>query len=385
MKWFRKSSAPVATENKGLADPDASLLAIFGASGATTVTTDEALRVPAVAAAVRLIAEAAACLDVTIRSKDDKGEDHPAKSLLSTQANDWTDSYSFIRDLLIDALVFDRGGMAYVNRVDGRPVELVRYAPGVLTVEYDPVTNEPSYKRGQNPEPAANVIHLRAPFGNAPLSLAKEAVAASVAMSRHASNLFANGARPSGALIFPKGMGEESVKKARSAWRATHEGKDSGGKTAILYDGAEYKPFALASTDAQFIENRRFQVIEIARAFRVPPTMLFDLERATWSNSEQMGREFLTFCLEPWLKALEGALNRGLLLPEEREDYAVRFDRDDLTRADLTSRATAINSLIASRVLNANEGRSWLDLPSYAGGDTFSNPNIDTSNKEVPS
>jgi phage portal protein BeeE len=72
-------------------------------------------------------------------------------------------------------------------------------------------------------------------------------------------------------------MGEESVRKARLAWRATHEGHDGGGQTAILYDGADFKPFTLASTDAQFLENRKFQILEIARAFRVPPSMLFDL------------------------------------------------------------------------------------------------------------
>jgi HK97 family phage portal protein len=140
----------------------------------------------------------------------------------------------------------------------------------------------------------------------------------------------------------------------------------------------------LASTDTQFLENRTFQISEIARAFRVPPTMLFELDRATWSNTEQMGREFLVYCLEPWLRSLEGALRRALLTPEERGSYAIRFDRDDLTRADLSTRATVINSLISSRVLNANEGRSWLGLPPRAGGDEFLNPNISASGNDAP-
>ena len=181
--------------------------------------------------------------------------------------------------------------------------------------------------------------------------------------------------RPSGALMFPKGMGEESVKRARTAWQTNHEGENATGRTAILFDGAEFVPFQLNSTDSQFLENRRFQILDIARAFRVPPQMLFELERATWSNAEQMGREFLTYSLEPWLRALEGALTQALFSEDERAIYRVHFDRDDLTRANLNDRATAINSLIASRVLSPNDGRRWLDMQPYDGGDEYANPN----------
>ena len=160
-----------------------------------------------------------------------------------------------------------------------------------------------------------------------------------------------------------------------AAWRATHEGDDSGGRTAILFDGTTYQPMTLNSTDTQFLENRRFQILEIARAFRVPPGMLFDLERQTWSNGEQMHKEFISYCLEPWLLALEAALNRALFTAEERQFYRIHLDREDVTQADLQTRATAINSLIASRVLNPNQARIWLDMKPYEGGDVYANPN----------
>ena len=104
--------------------------------------------------------------------------------------------------------------------------------------------------------------------------------------------------------------------------------------------------------------------------------MLFQLDRATWSNTEQMGREFLIYCLEPWLRALEAALRLGLILADDRPGRFIRFDRDDLTRADLSTCSTVINSLVASRVINPNEGRGWLGLQPYAGGEAFANPNI---------
>ncbi len=385
---FSKSSKP-EIENKSLTSPEDWLSEIFGAvptiSGAT-ITAETALRVPAVNSAIRVISEAAASLDLSVKSADEKTiyADDPAAALLQGEANEWTSGYELIRDLVIDALKQDAGGLAWVNRVEGRPIEIIRYRPGVITVEYNQISGEPQYKINDRPEPAANIIHLRSPFGRCPLTLAREAIGVAFVLERHAARLFGRGARPSGALMFPKGMGEESIKKARAAWRLTHEGDDTGGRTAILYDGAEFTPFTLNSTDAQFLENRKFQILEIARAFRVPPSMLFELDRATWSNTEQMGREFLVYCLEPWLRALEGALRRGLFLTDERKDRVIRFDRDDLTRADLNTRATVINSLISSRTINPNEGRSWLGLQPYDGGDEFANPNITTTTGPAP-
>ena len=402
MNWFRRPApAPVAApETKGLASSLDSFLGMFGAVPTTTggiaLTPEGALRVPAVAAAIRVIAEAVATLDVAVKIIGADGietpaTDHPALPFLRDQANDWTDGFTLIRDLVIDALSSDVGGIAHVIRVRGTVREIIRYRPGIVSVDFDDATGEPTYRIDGDERPAADFIHLRSPFGKSPLSLFRESIGTAAALDRHASRLFGRGARPSGALTFQKGMGEEAVKATRAAWRATHEGEDAGGRTAILYDGAEFHPYTFSSTDAQFLENRAFQVLEVARAFRVPPTMLYNLERATWSNTEQLGTEFVSYTLEPWLRAMEGALRRALFTSAERSTHAVRFDRDDLTRADLGTRSTVINTLVSSRVLNPNEGRAWLGLPPYAGGDMFLNPNITstpspdgTTPKETP-
>ncbi|WP_406736972.1 phage portal protein [Thioclava sp. GXIMD4215] len=396
MKWFNRSTPPAPErtepqiEAKGLAEPSDDLFEVFGITPTKSgvfVSNSQALQVPAVTAAMRIISEAAASLDVAVKTVGEDGAEtalawHPSAAFVSGEANSWTSSYELIRDLVIDALSDDRGGLAFVNRSgDGRILEIIRPRAGVMQVAYDQITGEPSYRMQDKPVDASNVIHLRAPFGRAPLSLAREALSVAVALNDHASTLFANGARPSGVLSFPKGMGEDSVKKAIKAWRATHENGAGSGKTAILHDGAEFLPLAFSSTDSQFLEHRKFVILEIARAFRVPPTMLYDLDRATWSNGEQQGYEFLSYTLEPWLKALEAAFRRAIFSEDERATHVIRFDRDDLTRADLATRATAINSLIASRVLNPNEGRSWLDMQPYQGGETFINPNITQGNE----
>ena len=346
-----------------------------------TVTATAALRVPVVANAIQLISEAVASLDVFVKRIEDGAEvddeGHQLLPLLRDEANGWTSSFEFFRQIVVDALTLDQGGMAMVIRADdGRPLEIVRYMPGILVVDVDQTTGERTYKLNAQTVPAQNVIHLLPPLGIAPLTLAREAVGVAVALERHAARLFSRGARPSGALKFPKGLGEDAVKKIIAAWRSTHEVENATGKTAVLVDGAEFEPFTFNSTDAQFLENRRFQIEEIARVFNIPTPMVGDLSRATWSNSEQKGREFLSYTLEPWLRGLEGALRRALFLPDERGRWVIRFDRDDLTRADLATRATVINSLISSRTINPNEGRSWLGLPPREGGDEFLNPNI---------
>lgn len=389
MRLWPFTRKTVPAEQKSLASPDAALMAALGILDVTTtgivVSPSEALRVPVVANAIQLISEAVASLDVSVKRVEGADEidvpDHPLLTLLRGECNDWTSSFELIRQIVRDALMNDAGGMAWVNRVNGEVREIIRYRNGVLQFETDTETGERRYRNVNRVIPSRDVIHLLPPHDRAPLTLAREAIGIAVALDRHAAKLFSRGARPSGALVIPKGMGEESIKAARAAWRATHEGEDQG-RTAILYDGMTFEPFTFNSTDAQFLENRKFQIQEIARAFNIPAPMVGDLERATWSNSEQKGREFLSYTLEPWLRALEGALRRALFSDDERQTHVIRFDRDDLTRADLQTRATTINSLIASRTINPNEGRSWLGLPPRDGGDTFENPNISAAKPE---
>jgi HK97 family phage portal protein len=207
--------------------------------------------------------------------------------------------------------------------------------------------------------------------------LAREAIGVAHVMERHAGRFFANGARPSGVLESPKPVGETGVVKMSRGFAAAFSGPDNAGKTPVLWDGTTYRPMAMSSVDSQFLELRVYQNIEICRAFGLPPSMAFELERATWSNAEQASREFITWTLVPWVKALESALNRALLSDEERGEYRICFDIDDTSQADLTARATAISTLITARVLNPNEARQWLGMGPRDGGNEFANPAID--------
>lgn len=379
--WPFSKTAPV--ETKSLAEPDAELLAILGATvtGTAAVPASVALTVPAVAAAVRVISEAAATLDVKVQRKDGDAwvddEDHPAWWLLRGDACPWASGFEVVRDLVASALTRDAGGMAWVNRLDGKPVEIIHYRDNVLTVTYEE-TGEPRYRLSGKTVPASDVIHLVGPFAKCPLNLAAEAIGVAHRMEMHAAKLFTNGARPAGVLQFPAGvkLGDEALRKIKAGWQAAFGGSSQGAGTAVTWEGAEWKALTFSSVDSQFQELRVFQNLEICRAFRVPPQMVYELDRATWSNGEQMGKEFLTYSLEPWLRALEAALSRTLIAKEDRKSFRIVFDRDDLTRASLTERATAYSSLITARIYSPNELREWDGAPPYEGGNEYSNPAI---------
>lgn len=374
---------------------DAEILDLLGGGASTSsgivVSHETALRVPAVAASVRTIAEACASLECRVVEIGADGSEtidrnHPANALISGEANDWTSAFELIRQLVVDALTRDQGGMAWVNWLRDEPVEIIRYRPGIIGAEYDADgSGRPSYRINGRPTPAEQIIHVRSTFEKSPVTLCREAIGAALVMEQHASQLFSKGARPGGVIETPKPLGDEGSKKMLKGWRLAMEGSDNAGKTGILWDGASWKQMTLNSVDAQFQQLRIFQLQEIARAFNIPSVLIGELSRATWSNSAEMQRLFLMLCLEPWLMALESAFRRALIAKDDRKRFAIRFERDDFSKVDLAVLATAMNSLVASRVINPNTAREWLDLPPYEGGEDYANPNTGASQPGVSS
>jgi phage portal protein BeeE len=215
--WPFNKPAPVAVEIKSLGDPTAELLELFGAIPAgTSISNAEALSVPAVSAAVRIIAEAAASLDLTVKRKVGSAEedvaDHPALKLPTGQANGWTSGFELIRDLVAGALTKDTGALCYVTKVSGQPRELIIYRDGIITVDEDDKTGEPKYRIGGQFASSKNIMRVRGPFTKCPLSMARSAISTASAMEAYANGLWTNGARPGGVIETPNKLGSEGVK-----------------------------------------------------------------------------------------------------------------------------------------------------------------------------
>lgn len=349
------------------------------------VTGRQALEVPAVASAIAVLSGSIASLGILVEQRDGaawkQSTSHPVAELLADQPNDYSSTYELIRDLVATALTQNEGALALVNKVNDKPIEIIRYTPGSYTVDYSTDGRlEPSYRIGNRPVSTTDAIHLRGPFERSFLSLASGAIGVAHKLERHAGNFFNRAARPSGVLESPKALGDSGVKTMLKAWRAAHEGASNSGKTPVLFDGTVWKPMTMTSVDSQFLETWKHVILEICRVFRIPPQLLYDHERVTWANGEQAAKEWLAG-LEFWMRPLESAMRRALFTEQERPDWRIRFDRDDFTNVDLTARATAVSSLISSEVINRNEGRDWLGMGPRAGGEAFGNPHINVTDK----
>lgn len=353
-----------------------------------TVTADSAMRVPAVACAVSLIAETVGSLPVKLYEREGRASvtDHPAYKLMHDEANPWTSAQSLREQLTTDALLFGRGCALVVRNGAGDPVELHRLEPSAVNIETDDY-GEPTYIVQQTDGPRrysiTDILHVEAFVGVSPILLGREAIGLALAFERHIARLFANGGKPGGILKSEKALGDEAKRNLAASWTAAHGAGNSGG-TAILDEGMAYEAVTMTLTDAQFAENRLEQIREIARVFRVPPTMLFELTRGTWSNTEEMARQFLQITLKPWLTNWAWAYARCLLSPDERRELYAEFITDDLTTTDTAARATAYGQYRSMGVMTANEVRAGLNLTPHANGNDLQNPYTTTGAISAP-
>lgn len=381
-------------EQKAYALLDEKLGELFGvvptASG-VSVTGNTAMRIPAVLQAVRLISETIGSLPCKLyRETDDSKEtakDHPAHKITHSRANEWTSAGQLRIDLTVDALLHGAGYAQVVRAFDGRPLELHRLDPSNVQRRVE-VDGEPFYlvatERGQTRVSYQDILYIPAFAEVSPIKLGREALGIGITLEKHASNLFSDGARPSAMFWSENNVPDtEAGTKVIANILKDYRAAFSGGKQArplIVPNGFRYQQMALASTDAQFIENRLEQINEVARIFGVPPHMLYQLERATWSNAEQMAASFLQLCLRPWLDKWQDAYATVLLTDEERDSLYFEFVIDDLQRADAAGRAEIFGKLIAAGVMTRNEVRAAMNLPdSGPEGDGFGNPYTTTT------
>lgn len=384
----KDSSAEDAKSLEALAEFFA---AANGTASKIAVTPTKALECAPVARAVAVRSETLGVLPLHLyRRLEDGGKeraDHPLADLLSNCPNGWTSAAEFLMAMERDTLLNDAGAFAVANRVDGGRVhELIRLKPDTVTVETD-FSREPRYLvsqkgGGRRTYPWQDILHVPNIGGVSPIKQAREAIGLCVAMQGHAARIFANGGRPSGILKSPKKLSEPILARLKESWGKAQSGEASGG-TAILEEGMEFSALTFNSVDLQFHELRGFQVTEISRATGVPPTLIFDLGRATWANAEEMAQAFLIFTLLARFRLWCGAICR-LLTPGEQKTIVPEFVVDGIVMADIAKRFAAYASAISSKILNPNEIRAMENRAPYAGGDKFENPNTSSGARNVP-
>lgn len=379
-------------EKKSISLTDPIALDLFGAFptvAGPSINAATALRVPAVYSAIVLISGTIGSLPAKIFRAEAGGKrtanDHPGYRLVHDEANEWTSAGQLRATLTADALLHDHGYALAIRVGAGKPQEFIRLDPRTVAIKTNELTGEPVYVRRVGTREWTydfrDVLHVSSPLGLAPIKAGREAIALASILEKHAARLFAGGAKPS-ALIWNEEKsstggeaGAKTVSNMRAAWRRTF-GSGDNSDPMFLDGGWKYQQLSLTSVDAQFAQMRVEQVNEIARVFRVPPHLLFELSRATWSNAEEMFQSFLTLTLRSWLDEWEAAYARVLLTPEERKTHYVEFVIDDLMTANSATRAETYQKYRAMGAITANEVRAGLNREPLDGGDVLANPNI---------
>ena len=330
-----------------------------GTTSGKAVTERSAMQMTAVYSCVRILAEAVAGLPLHLyRYKEDGGKekaiDHPLYLLLHDEPNPEMSSFVFRETLMTHLLLW---GNAYAHTVS------MDDAP---TIKGSLVRLNPS-----------DVLHIPGLgfdglVGYSPIAMAKNAIGMAIACEEYGAKFFANGAAPGGVLEHPGTI--KDPQRVWESWQSTFGGSGNSNKIAVLEEGMKYTPIGISPEQAQFLETRKFQINEIARIFRVPPHMVGDLEKSSFSNIEQQSLEFVKYTLEPWLVRWEQSIQRTLFSPEEKKRYFAKFNVEGLLRGDYASRMSGYATARQNGWMSANDIRELENLdriPTEDGGDLY--------------
>jgi len=354
-----------------------------GTTSGKTVNEITAMQTSAVYACVKVISETVASLPLHVyRNEGDnktKAADHALYNILHLSPNPEMTAYTFIETMMLHLLLWGNSFCQIIRNGLGEVTALYPLLPSKMLVERDRETNELVYNyattKGIVKLSALNILHIPGLgydglLGYSPIAMVKNAIGLSMAAEDFGSTFFANGASPSGVLSHPGILKDHD--KLRESWKALFSGNNAH-NVAVLEEGLKYQQISIPPNDAQFLETRRFQLEEIARIYRVPLHLIGDLEHATFSNVEHMSLDFCKFTIAPWLRKLEQAFQKSLLLPFERRDMFVRFLVDGLLRGDYQSRMSGYATGIQNGFLCPNDVRRLenLNLIEDESGDKF--------------
>ena len=357
------------------------------------VNERSAMQMTAVYSCVRILSEAVASLPVHVYRYNDSGGkekalDHSLYFLLHDEPNPEMTSFAFRETLMTHLLLWGNAYAQIIRNGKGEIIGLYPLMPDRMTVdrddkgrlyyEYQLSSDDAHTMKGSTVilQPK-DVLHIPGLgfdglVGYSPIAMAKNAIGLAIAAEEYGSKFYANGAAPSGVLEHPGTLKDPS--KVRESWTQTFGGSSNANKVAVLEEGMKYTPISISPNEAQFLETRKFQINEIARIFRVPPHMVGDLEKSSFSNIEQQSLEFVKYTLDPWISRWEQNMMRSLLTDDEKTTYFIKFNVDGLLRGDYQSRMNGYAIGRQNGWMSANDIRELENLdriPEEFGGDLY--------------
>lgn len=367
---------------------------LFGrTTSGKTVNERTALQTTAVYACVRILSETIASLPLHVYRYTEGGKakdtEHVLYTLLHDEPNPDMTSFVFRETLMSHLLIWGNAYSQILRDRSGQVIGLYPLLPDQMSIHrsekgklyyvYNRYEEDnPNFQeKGSIVLSQEEVLHIPGLgfdglIGYSPIALAKNAVGMTLACEEYGASFFGNGANPGGVLEHPGILKDPA--KVRDSWNAVYQGTRNAHKVAVLEEGMSYKQIGIPPEEAQFLETRKFQINEIARLFRIPPHMVGDLEKSSFSNIEQQSLEFVKYTLDPWVVRFEQALKKSLLLPEEKKTHFIKFNVDGLLRGDYQSRMNGYAIGRQNGWLSTNDIRELEELnpiPPEEGGDLY--------------
>ena len=364
-----------------------------GSTAGKAVNERSAMQMTAVYSCVRILSEAIAGLPLHLYMYTEDGNkvkavEHPLYRLLHDEPNPEMSSFVFRETLMTHLLLWGNAYAQIIRNGKGEVIGLYPLMPNKMTVDRD-TSGKLYYSYQRSNEEAiqskdskvilkpSDVLHIPGLgfdglVGYSPIAMAKNAIGMAIACEEYGAKFFSNGAAPGGVLEHPGTI--KDPQRIRDSWQSTFGGSGNANKIAVLEEGMKFTPIGIAPEQAQFLETRKFQIDEIARIFRVPPHMVGDLDKSSFSNIEQQSLEFVKYTLDPWVVRWEQSIARSLLTPEEKKTYFAKFNLDGLLRGDYQSRMQGYAIGRQNGWMSANDIRELenLDLiPDEEGGNLY--------------
>ena len=359
---------------------------LFGRTTAgRNVNEFTAMQMTAVYLCVRVLAETLAGLPLHLYKRGnsnskEKAKDHAIYFLLHDEPNTEMTSFVFRETLMTHLLLWGNAYAQIIRNGRNDVIGLYPLMPNKMTVmrsEDGEIFYKYNYKSEEVYLLKEDVLHIPGLgfdglIGYSPITMAKNAIGMAMACEDYGASFFQNGAQPGGVLEHPGII--KDPERVRASWNAAFQGPKNANKVAVLEEGMKYQPIAIAPSEAQFLETRKFQLNEIARIFRIPPHMIGDLEKSSFSNIEQQSLEFVKYTLDPWIVRWEQSLERALLTKKEKESYFIKFNLDGLLRGDYESRMNGYAVGRQNGWMSANDIRELENLDRISaeeGGDLY--------------
>jgi HK97 family phage portal protein len=352
------------------------------------VTVATAMRHAIVFACVRVLAEAVGQLPLHLLAEKNgtrtKATDHPLFELLHISPNEEQTAQEWVEMIVVHlALRGNHYSEISWNASRTKALELLPLHPdrvAVRQLDDRRLVYDVTRKNGKRDTlPAEDVFHV--PLlsddgvkGMSPIRYGAETIGLAMAVHDHAARLFKNGARPGGIISTENQLGDDGRKNVTESWNAAHQGVENFHGVAVLEYGLKYQALGMTPEDAQMLESRKLSDRQIAAIMRVPLMLLQDLERATFTNSEQQARVFVDYSLMPYLTRIEQRIRKQLLVGKDRVTHFAKFNVGALLRGDMKTRAEFYTRQVQNGALSPNEIRGFEDMNPREGGDIYLTP-----------